>query len=150
MFYTRLATVLLTLVGIVSPLIGAALTGVAGRRPFWRQRAGAMPTSPRPKPMPRSARSTVRPTPKRASWPAAALLAELTAKADGDRARLFAEADGQAKLAEALSAFSEQAARLRVLPDLIAAWPDPSPPCCCRCWRQSRPVGWTSVHCWAA
>jgi flotillin len=54
---------------------------------------------------------------------AEALLAELTAKADGDRARLLAEADGQAKLAEALSAFSEQAARLRVLPDLIAALP---------------------------
>ncbi|HKX24155.1 MAG TPA: SPFH domain-containing protein [Candidatus Saccharimonadales bacterium] len=54
---------------------------------------------------------------------AEALLAELTAKADGERARLLAEADGQAKLAEALSAFTEEAARLRVLPDLIAALP---------------------------
>jgi flotillin len=55
---------------------------------------------------------------------AEALLAELTAQADGDKAKLLAEAEGQAKMAEALSAFTEQAARLRVLPDLIAALPE--------------------------
>ncbi|HJS83741.1 MAG TPA: SPFH domain-containing protein [Nitrososphaera sp.] len=48
---------------------------------------------------------------------------ELEAAAAGERARLLAEAEGQEKMAVALSAFNEQAARLSVLPRLIEALP---------------------------
>jgi flotillin len=49
--------------------------------------------------------------------------AQLLAAAEGQKAQLLAEAEGQKELAAALSAFNEEAARLRVLPDLIAALP---------------------------
>jgi flotillin len=49
--------------------------------------------------------------------------AKLLAEAEGQKAALLAEAEGQKELAAALSAFSDEAARLRVLPDLIAALP---------------------------
>jgi flotillin len=49
--------------------------------------------------------------------------AKLLAAAEGQKAKLLAEAEGQKELAAALSAFNEEAARLRVLPDLIAALP---------------------------
>jgi flotillin len=49
--------------------------------------------------------------------------ARLLAAAEGQKAQLLAEAEGQKELAAALSAFSDEAARLRVLPDLIAALP---------------------------
>ena len=49
--------------------------------------------------------------------------AKLLAAAAGQKAQLLAEAEGQKELAEALSAFNEEAARLRVLPDLIAVLP---------------------------
>jgi flotillin len=49
--------------------------------------------------------------------------AQLLAGAEGQRAQLLAEAEGQKELAAALSAFTDEAARLRVLPDLIAALP---------------------------
>lgn len=48
---------------------------------------------------------------------------EMLARADGERAKLLAEAEGQRALAEALNALSEEAARQRVLPDLIAVMP---------------------------
>ena len=49
--------------------------------------------------------------------------ARLLAQAEGQRQTLLAEAEGQKELAEALSAFNDEAARLRVLPDLIAILP---------------------------
>jgi flotillin len=49
--------------------------------------------------------------------------AELEAEAEGERAKLLAQAEGQQKLAEALNTFSEAAARLSVLPDLVRALP---------------------------
>jgi flotillin len=54
---------------------------------------------------------------------ASALQREGEAQAAVDKAKLLAEAEGQKELAAALSAFSEEAARLRVLPDLIAVLP---------------------------
>jgi flotillin len=54
---------------------------------------------------------------------ASALQREGEAQAAVDKAKLLAEAEGQKELAAALSAFSEEAARLRVLPDLIAILP---------------------------
>ncbi|MBP9738149.1 flotillin family protein [Candidatus Saccharibacteria bacterium] len=49
--------------------------------------------------------------------------AELEAEAEGDRAKLLAQAEGQEKMATALGAFTDEAARLSVLPDLIATLP---------------------------
>jgi flotillin len=49
--------------------------------------------------------------------------AQMLAEAEGQKAALLAEAEGQKELAVALSAFNDEAARLRVLPDLIAALP---------------------------
>lgn len=49
--------------------------------------------------------------------------AKLLAGAEGQKAQLLAEAEGQKELAAALSAFNDEAARLRVLPDLIAVLP---------------------------
>ncbi|MBT0769581.1 hypothetical protein KIH74_11655 [Kineosporia sp. J2-2] len=49
--------------------------------------------------------------------------AKLLAAAEGQRQQLLAEAEGQKELAAALSAFNDEAARLRVLPDLIAILP---------------------------
>jgi len=49
--------------------------------------------------------------------------ARLLAAAEGQRVQLLAEAEGQKELAAALSAFNDEAARLRVLPDLIAVLP---------------------------
>jgi flotillin len=54
---------------------------------------------------------------------ASALQREGEAQAAVDKAKLLAEAEGQKELAAALSAFSDEAARLRVLPDLIAILP---------------------------
>ncbi|NHC15397.1 flotillin family protein [Motilibacter deserti] len=48
----------------------------------------------------------------------------LLAQAEGEKARLLASAEGQAELAEALNAFTTEAARLNVLPQLIAALPE--------------------------
>lgn len=55
---------------------------------------------------------------------AAARQAELQAEAEGERARLLAQAEGQEKMAEALGQFTDEAARLSVLPDLIARLPE--------------------------
>ncbi|WP_226436094.1 flotillin family protein [Rhodococcus yananensis] len=52
------------------------------------------------------------------------LRARLEAEADGLRAKLEAEADGKQKVAEALNAYSPQAARLLTLPDVLAALVD--------------------------
>lgn len=48
---------------------------------------------------------------------------EMLARAEGKKAELLAEADGQKALADALNALTEEAARQRVLPDLIAVMP---------------------------
>lgn len=55
---------------------------------------------------------------------AAAAQTEAEAQAAGEKARLLAEAEGQQALAGALNALSEEAARQRVLPDLIKALPE--------------------------
>lgn len=52
------------------------------------------------------------------------LRARLEAEADGLRAKLEAEADGKRKVAEALNAYSPQAAHLLTLPDVLAALVD--------------------------
>lgn len=50
--------------------------------------------------------------------------AELIAEANGKKAGMLAEANGQQALAEALNALSPEAARQRVLPDMIKALPE--------------------------
>lgn len=54
---------------------------------------------------------------------ATARQAELEAEAEGEKARLLAQAEGQQKMAEALNAFTTEAARLNVLPQLIGQLP---------------------------
>lgn len=54
---------------------------------------------------------------------ATATKAELVAQAEGDQAKLLAEAAGKRELAEALGAYSNEALRLTVLPQLIQTLP---------------------------
>lgn len=49
---------------------------------------------------------------------------EQKAEADGQLAKLSAEAEGQAKLAESLNAFTSDAARLQLMPDILRAMVD--------------------------